>query len=164
MKEMLSFLIARDTMHQQQWLAVIEDLGGLQGALPMPNSFPQTEEDAEVQLRLLRHRAQWRPAEPGRWTEGPSMDGKGQFSVFQNEPMGEAPVLGPAREGSGAQQDRSARNQASKFTRSTLRCPPSVKERSTVFRFACGRGRRVEAERLPNHSAACAALLSASVG
>ena len=28
MKDMLSFLIARDTMHQQQWLAVIEELGG----------------------------------------------------------------------------------------------------------------------------------------
>jgi Mn-containing catalase len=26
MKDMLSFLIARDTMHQQQWLAVIEEL------------------------------------------------------------------------------------------------------------------------------------------
>jgi Mn-containing catalase len=26
---MLSFLIARDTMHQQQWLVVLEELGGL---------------------------------------------------------------------------------------------------------------------------------------
>jgi Mn-containing catalase len=26
--------------------------------------------------------------------------------VFQNEPMGEAPVLGPAREGSGAQKEQ----------------------------------------------------------
>jgi Mn-containing catalase len=25
---MLSFLVARDTMHQQQWLAAIEDIGG----------------------------------------------------------------------------------------------------------------------------------------
>src|SRR3712207_4077186 len=30
MKDMLQFLIARDTMHQQQWLAVIEELGGTQ--------------------------------------------------------------------------------------------------------------------------------------
>jgi hypothetical protein len=28
MRDMLHFLIARDTMHQQQWLAVIEELGG----------------------------------------------------------------------------------------------------------------------------------------
>lgn len=41
MKDFLSFLIARDTMHQQQWMAVIEDLGGLSASLPIPNSFPQ---------------------------------------------------------------------------------------------------------------------------
>src|SRR5215216_3140327 len=27
MKDMLNFLIARDTMHQQQWLAVLEEIG-----------------------------------------------------------------------------------------------------------------------------------------
>jgi Mn-containing catalase len=44
MKDMLAFLIARDTMHQQQWLAVIEELGGHEKQLPIPNSFPQGEE------------------------------------------------------------------------------------------------------------------------
>lgn len=34
-KDMLSFLIARDTMHQQQWLAVIEEPGGMETALPI---------------------------------------------------------------------------------------------------------------------------------
>lgn len=48
MKDMLRFLIARDTMHQQQWLAVIEELGGYEGVLPIPNSFPQSEELQEV--------------------------------------------------------------------------------------------------------------------
>src|SRR5579875_3268931 len=47
MKDMLRFLIARDTMHQQQWLAVIEELGGYPGALPMPNSFDQSQETKE---------------------------------------------------------------------------------------------------------------------
>src|ERR1700710_744649 len=46
MKDMWSFLIARDTMHQQQWLAVIEELGGRE-ALPVPNSFPRENEKAE---------------------------------------------------------------------------------------------------------------------
>jgi Mn-containing catalase len=36
MKEMLSFIMARDTMHQQQWLAAIEDTGGLAASLPLP--------------------------------------------------------------------------------------------------------------------------------
>jgi Mn-containing catalase len=44
MKDMLHFMIARDTMHQQQWLAVIEEMGG-SAALPIPNSFPQEKED-----------------------------------------------------------------------------------------------------------------------
>src|SRR3954447_18366870 len=39
MKDMLSFLIARDTMHQQQWLAAIEDMGA-EANLPIPDSFP----------------------------------------------------------------------------------------------------------------------------
>src|SRR3954471_11908429 len=47
MKDMLSFLIARDTMHQNQWLAVIEELGGVTAVHPIPNSFPQSEEQRE---------------------------------------------------------------------------------------------------------------------
>jgi Mn-containing catalase len=46
MKDMLSFLITRDTMHQQQWLAAIEELGG-NAALPIPNSFDQSQEKQE---------------------------------------------------------------------------------------------------------------------
>lgn len=46
MKKMLHYMIARDTMHQQQWLAVIEGLGE-QASLPIPNSFPQEKEDGE---------------------------------------------------------------------------------------------------------------------
>ena len=51
MKEMLSFLIARDTMHQQQWLAVIEELGP--SHLPIPNSFPQANENSEFAYKFF---------------------------------------------------------------------------------------------------------------
>src|SRR5436189_5015881 len=34
MRDLLSFLIARDTMHQQQWLAVIEELGDAKRGAP----------------------------------------------------------------------------------------------------------------------------------
>ena len=40
------------------------------------------------------------------WTQGPSIDGHGQFEVFQNKPMGEEPVLGPAPATSGAQAEQ----------------------------------------------------------
>ncbi|MBV9656155.1 MAG: manganese catalase family protein [Acetobacteraceae bacterium] len=105
MKDMLSFLIARDTMHQQQWLAVIEEIGGASG-LPIPNSFPQEAERREWSYVYLGSSATGEPPPQGRWTSGPSLDGRGEFSVRQNQPMGEEPVLGPAREGSGAQAEQ----------------------------------------------------------
>ncbi len=46
MQDMLSYLIARDTMHQQQWLAVIEELRA-EASLPIPNSFDRSKEATE---------------------------------------------------------------------------------------------------------------------
>ena len=106
MKKMLSFLIARDTMHQQQWLAVVEELGGLKGVLPIPNSFPQSEETQEFSYAFFATAVDGTPPAPAAWNSGPALDGKGEYSVFQNKPMGEEPVLGPAREGSGAQTEQ----------------------------------------------------------
>ncbi len=102
MKDMLSFLIARDTMHQQQWLAVVEELGGSK-ALPIPDSFDQSLEKTEFSYAFFGHDKDGTPPPKGRFTEGPSLDGRGQFSAMQSKPMGEEPVLGPARPGSGAQ-------------------------------------------------------------
>ncbi|WP_232629695.1 manganese catalase family protein [Methylobacterium sp. Leaf118] len=103
MKDMWSFLIARDTMHQQQWLAVIEELGGAEGALPIPNSLPPSAENQRFSYSFFATARDGAPPPEGRWTQGPSLDGKGTFSVFQNAPMGEEPVLGPARPDSGAE-------------------------------------------------------------
>ena len=103
MRDMLHFMIARDTMHQQQWLAVIEELGGAEGTLPIPNSFPQSEEHKQFNYNFFATGVDGAPPEAGRWTQGPSLDGKGEFSVFMNKPMGDEPVLGPARPDSGAE-------------------------------------------------------------
>ncbi len=110
MKDMLHFMIARDTMHQQQWLAVIEELGGDAGTLPIPNSFPQAKEHEEFNYNFFGTAHDGEAAEKGRWTHGPSLDGKGKFTVFKNKPMGEEPVLGPARPDSGPRSSRSARS------------------------------------------------------
>jgi Mn-containing catalase len=106
MRDMLSFLIARDTMHQQQWLAVIEDMGGREASLPIPNSFDQAQEKTEYSYVFLGSSADGTPPPAGRFNEGPSLDGKGQFSAAQNRPLGEVPVLGPARPDSGAQREQ----------------------------------------------------------
>jgi len=105
MKDMLSFLIARDTMHQQQWLAVIEELGG-PNALPIPNSFDQSQEKQEFSYVYLGSAADGSPPPAGRFTAGPSLDGRGTFTARQNAPLGEVPVLGPARPDSGAQTEQ----------------------------------------------------------
>src|SRR3712207_5865673 len=88
MKDMLSFLIARDTMHQQQWLAAIEDMGGT-NALPIPDSFPQEQENREFSYAFLTATAAGGPPPPeGRWSSGPSIDGKGEFTTRPAEPLG----------------------------------------------------------------------------
>lgn len=95
MKDMLSFLIARDTMHQQQWLAVLEELGGHQGALPIPNSFPQEQENGEFNYVFLSTQKDGQPLTEGRWTSGPSLDGKAEFSQQVAQPLGGEPQLAP---------------------------------------------------------------------
>jgi Mn-containing catalase len=102
MKKMLHYMIARDTMHQQQWLAVLEELGGPSANLPVPNSFPQEQEDQANNYNFYATAVDGSVPE-GRWTSGPSIDGRGDFTVFQNKPLGEEPILGPARPDSGAQ-------------------------------------------------------------
>lgn len=108
MLDMWAFNIARDTMHQQQWLAVIEELGGHAGTLPIPNSFNQAEEKREYAYNFFASSADGTPPMPGRWTEGPSLDGKSNFSVFENKPLGEEPNLGPAKPKSGAEKQQIA--------------------------------------------------------
>ncbi|WP_267348385.1 manganese catalase family protein [Sphingomonas sp. GM_Shp_2] len=105
MKKMLHYMIARDTMHQQQWLAVLEELGGPSANLPVPNSFPQGMEDQANNYNFYATAADGSVPE-GRWTSGPTIDGRGDFTVFQNKPLGEEPILGPARPDSAAQSQQ----------------------------------------------------------
>lgn len=105
MKDMLHFMIARDTMHQQQWLAVIEELGGT-ASLPVPNSFDQSKEHTDFSYFLMGTARNGEPPPSGRFSEGPSIDGRGEFRAAHFEPLGEEPVLGPARPHSGAQAEQ----------------------------------------------------------
>ncbi|WP_322895759.1 manganese catalase family protein [Yoonia sp. 67] len=106
MKEMLSYLIARDTMHQNQWLAALEELGGNEEVFPIPNSFPQTDENQDFNYTFLGFQNDGSEPVQGRWSEGPSIDGNDAFSSRPMEPMGDVPNLGRAAEGSGAQAEQ----------------------------------------------------------
>jgi Mn-containing catalase len=104
-KDTLSYMIARDTMHQNQWLAAIEDLesSGLD-TTPVPSSFPLELEkrDAAYQFWNLSSGEESRE---GRWAKGSSMDGKGQFEYLANpQPLGpepEPPIPDPRLHGTG---------------------------------------------------------------
>lgn len=106
MKEMLSYLIARDTMHQNQWLAALEELGGTHGVFPIPNSFPQEQENQNFSYLHLGFQQDGNPPASGRWSTGQSVDGKGEFSSAPMVAMGEEPNLGPAKPNSGAQLEQ----------------------------------------------------------
>ncbi|WP_274423176.1 manganese catalase family protein [Chelativorans sp. YIM 93263] len=106
MKDMLSFLIARDTMHQNQWMAAIEEMGGLEEVMPIPNSFPQDQENQDFNYSYLGFQQDGSEPVQGRWSEGESIDGNGQFSSQPMEPVGEEPQLGRARPNSGAQAEQ----------------------------------------------------------
>jgi Mn-containing catalase len=108
MKEMVSFLIARDTMHQQQWLAAIEDMGGPKVVMPIPNSFPQEQEQQDFSYAFVDTIVEGAPTMvgEGRWASGPSMDGRAEFTVMPGRPMGQEPHLAEPPPDSGAQTEQ----------------------------------------------------------
>ncbi|SDE27264.1 manganese catalase family protein [Auraticoccus monumenti] len=79
-RDLLSFLIARDTMHQNQWLAAIAELqaDGLE-QLPVPSNFPQKLEHSEVAYQYLNF-SDGAAAAEGSWASGPTPDGNGTFT------------------------------------------------------------------------------------
>jgi Mn-containing catalase len=92
-KDMLSYLLARDTMHQNQWIAAIAEVeaDGLDST-PCPQNFPIHQEHRDFSYKFLNHSRGTQSAQ-GRWAAGPSPDGKGEF-----EYVAEPPALGPIPE------------------------------------------------------------------
>jgi Mn-containing catalase len=104
MRDMLAYLIARDTMHQNQWKAVLEELEEKEPQMPVPNSFPQKSENQDFSYVYLGFTAAGAEPPAGRWSEGPSVDGKGTFSMRPMEPMGDVPVILAAAPGTYPQK------------------------------------------------------------
>ncbi|MFC6725402.1 manganese catalase family protein [Halobium palmae] len=90
MKKMLSYMIARDTMHQNQWHAALEDLGEHR---PVPASFPQEEENGEYNYAFMSTYKDERDDPEQPWTQGEAPDGKGEFSYTPQQPGGGQPDL-----------------------------------------------------------------------
>ncbi|MCM3660050.1 manganese catalase family protein [Georgenia satyanarayanai] len=95
-RDMLAFLLARDTMHQNQWLRAVEELkaDGLE-ELPVPSNFPQKKEHTEVSYQYLNF-SDGEHAKDGSWASGPSIDGKGEHT-YHDGPTTSAPMPPPTR-------------------------------------------------------------------
>jgi Mn-containing catalase len=90
MKDMLSFLIARDSMHQMQWLAAAEELNPEHKAIPV--EVEDEGEYAQYSHAFFAHHDEPVP-EDATWTGGIAPDG-GTFTVSQPAPaLGSKPSL-----------------------------------------------------------------------
>ena len=90
MKDLLRFLIARDTMHQQQWLAVLEELGPDAMTANAPGDYENEPDYQKHAYTFFDHLAGRSVDRDARFATGPSLDGLGEFSVAHP-----APPLGP---------------------------------------------------------------------
>jgi Mn-containing catalase len=95
-RSLLGFLIARDTMHQNQWIAAAAELQA-EGVekLPVPSNFPDAKQANEVAYQYLNF-SDGAAAAEGSWASGPTPDGKGEFS-YHDGPTTTAPMPAPTR-------------------------------------------------------------------
>ena len=93
-RDMLAFLLARDTMHQNQWLRAIEELkaDGVE-ELPVPSNFPQKKEHTDVSYQYWNV-SDGQHAKDGSWASGPSVDGNGEHT-YHDGPTTSAPYPKP---------------------------------------------------------------------
>ncbi len=71
-KDLLAFLLARDTMHQNQWAAAAAELQA-EGyeKLPVPSNFPLDKEDRDVAYQYINF-SDGAQAGDGTWASGPT--------------------------------------------------------------------------------------------
>lgn len=93
-KEMLAWLLARDTMHQNQWIVAIRELEAKEGVV-VPTTFPKELEIQEVS-HVLFNFSRGQASAQGPWAHGPAPDG-GTFQYVANpQPHAPEPHLPPA--------------------------------------------------------------------
>lgn len=97
-KEMLRFNLARDHMHQQQWLAAIEQLkaDGVE-TLPVPSSYPVDEQELGNATNYMNC-SDGPDAGDGPWARGPMPDGSGREFTYEENPRPQSedrPLLQP---------------------------------------------------------------------
>lgn len=91
-RDMLSFMISRDILHQNQWKAAIAEIEQMDGIIA-PASFPR-ELTVEPATRQFLNLSEGEESSEGSWASGPLPDGTGDFEyVSKPVPQGGAPML-----------------------------------------------------------------------
>ncbi|MFC0107645.1 manganese catalase family protein [Kibdelosporangium aridum] len=88
-RAMLKFNLARDTAHQNMWLAAIEELqeDGLEGPVTPSALF---DEEYQEHASTIWHNSDGTAGPEGRWASGPAPDGMREFSYKMDpEPLGD---------------------------------------------------------------------------
>lgn len=95
-RDMLSFLLARDTMHQNQWIRAAQELRG-EGVedLSVPSNFPLSNEAREHAYTYINF-SDGQAAAEGSWASGPTPDGKGEFT-YLDAPDTSVPIPPPTQ-------------------------------------------------------------------
>ncbi|GER23070.1 hypothetical protein NCCP1664_15660 [Zafaria cholistanensis] len=87
-RDLLSFLLARDTMHQNQWLAAARELQEEGNeSVPVPSNFPIKKEHREVSYQAINF-SNGAAMGQGSWASGPTPDGLGEFTYIDTPPEG----------------------------------------------------------------------------
>jgi Mn-containing catalase len=95
-RDTFDFMLARDTMHQNQWIAAIADLqaSGLEDVVT-PMTFPYEKQKLEYAYQLWDLSKPGEESAQGMWAQGQTPDGKGTFEHLENpQPLGPAAKLG----------------------------------------------------------------------
>jgi Mn-containing catalase len=95
-RDHLSFMIARDTMHQNQWIAALEDLKneGFEDVVVPRVAYEYGKQENAYQFW---NHSKGEESREGRWAKGPSIDGRGEFEYVANpEPLSQAPTPPPS--------------------------------------------------------------------
>lgn len=95
-RSLLSFLLARDTMHQNQWIRAAQELRdeGVED-LPVPINFPLSQEHREASYQYINF-SDGAAASEGSWASGPTPDGKGEFT-YLDRPERSIPMPPPTQ-------------------------------------------------------------------
>lgn len=93
-KDMLSFLLTRDTMHQNQWIAAIRELEAQEGVIVPSTASPELE--IQELSHVLFNFSEGEESKLGSWASGQAPDGAQFQYAAEPGPVTEKPILKPA--------------------------------------------------------------------